>query len=386
MERQPPQSSSAPTRPIPITVFTGFVGAGKTTIILSLLKRLPVGYKVVLLKNEFGDVKVDSELARESNVQVTEMLNGCLCCVLVGQMANALTEIRETQNPDRIIIETSGSAFPAPIAWQIRQLSDSFSLDAIVTVVDCLNFRGYEDTSYTARLQAQYSDLILLNKHELVNERQLDDVIDRVNDLNTDTVKVNVDADKGIAPDLVFGIDTKLFELSDRPSDERKWAAMIDPAHMQSDVQVATIKGRTAETSKSPAAAESCRAKDHSQEDCGCNREHSSSPAALSKFVAAASPITREALTALFEPIPVDTVYRIKGFVLLAPTPPATDTPRLHIVNWAFGRMELTPVRRDDPAHVGVGVLLTVMGQFGMKTWVGKIEDVLLSGNIDYRT
>ncbi|KAI8592774.1 CobW/HypB/UreG, nucleotide-binding domain-containing protein [Geranomyces variabilis] len=363
-------------RPIPITVFTGFVGAGKTTIILSLLKRLPVGYKVVLLKNEFGDVKVDSELARESNVQVTEMLNGCLCCVLVGQMANALNEIRETQNPDRIIIETSGSAFPAPIAWQIRQLSNSFSLDAIVTVVDCVNFRGYEDTSYTARLQAQYSDLILLNKHELVTERQLDDVIDRVNDLNTDTVKVHVDADKGIAPDLVFGIDSKLFELSDRASDERKWAAMIDPAHMQSDVQVATIEGRTAESSSS--ASQSCNGKDHTL-DCSCNGGHST---AASKFIAA-SPITREALATLFEPIPADTVYRIKGFVLLAPTLPATDSPQLHIVNWAFGRMELTPVRRVDPAHAGVGVLLTVMGQFGMKTWVGKIKDVLLSDIID---
>ncbi|KAJ3146752.1 hypothetical protein HDU89_006007 [Geranomyces variabilis] len=376
MEQTPPPPSSAPTRPIPITVFTGFVGAGKTTIILSLLKRLPVGYKVVLLKNEFGDVKVDSELARESNVQVTEMLNGCLCCVLVGQMANALNEIRETQNPDRIIIETSGSAFPAPIAWQIRQLSDSFSLDAIVTVVDCVNFRGYEDTSYTARLQAQYSDLILLNKHELVNERQLDDVIDRVNDLNTDTVKVHVDADKGIAPDLVFGIDSKLFELTDRASDERKWAAMIDPAHMQSDVQVATIEGRTAGSSS--LASQSCNGKEHTQ-DCSCNGEHS--PAAWKSV--AASPVTREALATLFEPIPADTVYRIKGFVLLAPTPPATDLPQLHIVNWAFGRMELTPVRRADPAHAGVGVLLTVMGQFGMKTWVGKIQDVLLSDIID---
>ncbi|KAJ3164469.1 hypothetical protein HDU88_005346 [Geranomyces variabilis] len=376
MEQTSPPPSSVPTRPIPITVFTGFVGAGKTTIILSLLKRLPVGYKVVLLKNEFGDVKVDSELARESNVQVTEMLNGCLCCVLVGQMANALNEIRETQNPDRIIIETSGSAFPAPIAWQIRQLSESFSLDAIVTVVDCVNFRGYEDTSYTARLQAQYSDLILLNKHELVSERQLDDVIDRVNDLNTDTVKVHVDADKGIAPDLVFGIDSKLFELSDRASDERKWAAMIDPAHMQSDVQVATIEGRTAESSS--LASQSCNGKEHTQ-DCTCNGEHST--AALKSI--AASPITREALATLFEPIPADTVYRIKGFVLLAPTPPATDSPQLHIVNWAFGRMELTPVRRVDPAHAGVGVLLTVMGQFGMKTWVGKIKDVLLSDIID---
>jgi G3E family GTPase len=62
---------------LPVTVFTGFLGAGKTTIILELLTNLPPSYKVVLLKNEFGDVKVDSKIAKESNVQVTEMLNGC---------------------------------------------------------------------------------------------------------------------------------------------------------------------------------------------------------------------------------------------------------------------------------------------------------------------
>jgi G3E family GTPase len=62
---------------LPVTVFTGFLGAGKTTIILELLKNLPPSYNVVLLKNEFGDVEVDSKIASESNVKVTEMLNGC---------------------------------------------------------------------------------------------------------------------------------------------------------------------------------------------------------------------------------------------------------------------------------------------------------------------
>lgn len=80
---------------IPITVFTGFLGAGKTSVILSLLPKLPKDYKVVLLKNEFGDVEVDSKLAQESSLTaVSEILNGCMCCVLVGQMQNALIEIR----------------------------------------------------------------------------------------------------------------------------------------------------------------------------------------------------------------------------------------------------------------------------------------------------
>ena len=116
--------------PTPVTIFTGFLGSGKTTLILSLLPQLPKNYKLALLKNEFGDVAVDSELASQSSISgVKELLNGCICCNLVGQLGDALKALRagvealdETpsenlepfqQNvraPDRIIIETSGSA------------------------------------------------------------------------------------------------------------------------------------------------------------------------------------------------------------------------------------------------------------------------------------
>jgi G3E family GTPase len=107
-----------------------------------------------------ADGLVDSELAKESNIDgVQEMLNGCLCCTLVGRMADALLELKgksfipckislaEKYNPARIIVETSGSAFPAPIAIQIRQLTrenKGVHLDSIITIVDCIHFRGYE--------------------------------------------------------------------------------------------------------------------------------------------------------------------------------------------------------------------------------------------------
>ncbi|THH00082.1 hypothetical protein EW026_g2402 [Hermanssonia centrifuga] len=198
-------SEATPQTPpsIPITVFTGFLGAGKTSIILSLLPRLPEGYKVVLLKNEFGDVEVDSQLAKQSNLTaVSEILNGCMCCVLVGQMENALLEIREKFRPDRIIIECSGSAFPATLAFQIRELErktmNDLKLDAIVTVIDAENFIGYEDASPTARMQASYSDIILINKWEHVTEQQLDVLIDHVNTLNDTTPKIRSSRRKGL--------------------------------------------------------------------------------------------------------------------------------------------------------------------------------------------
>jgi len=195
---------------IPVTVFTGYLGSGKTTIILNLIKQLPKGYTVVMLKNEFGNMAVDSELARASNIGVKEYLNGCLCCVLIGKLGNALEELLDQYKPDHIIIETSGSAYPGPIAWEIRKI-DRLRLDGLITVIDAINFEGYKDKSYTAKLQTKDTDLILINKHEKVDERTLDTVLDDVYELNPQTPKVRTDRGT-IDPDLIFGLDTKLFE------------------------------------------------------------------------------------------------------------------------------------------------------------------------------
>ena len=115
---------------------------------------------------------MDSRVIQQSSISgVKEILNGCLCCILVGQMKTAISEVLEKYAPDRILIETSGSAFPGPLVWQVQEMAKEgipVRVDGVITVVDCLNFCGYEDTSYTARLQAKYTDLILLNKWELV--------------------------------------------------------------------------------------------------------------------------------------------------------------------------------------------------------------------------
>jgi G3E family GTPase len=197
---------------VPITVFTGYLGSGKTTIILNIIKQLPNDYKVVLLKNEFGDVEVDSAIALNSHIAVKEMTNGCLCCTLVGKMQNAIEEILKLYSPDRIIIETSGSAYPAPIALQIKNMDQGrVNLDGIVTVIDALNFSGYIDKSYTAKIQAQFTDLILINKYEEVSENDLDSILDDVYELNPETPKI--ETDRGwVNKQLIFGLDTKLLD------------------------------------------------------------------------------------------------------------------------------------------------------------------------------
>jgi len=192
---------------IPITVFTGYLGAGKTTIIKNLVEQLPKDYRSVWLKNEFGDLAVDSELMKETNIAVKEMLNGCLCCVLVGRLGEAIKEIVTKHQPERIIIETSGTAFPGPIALAIKELAPSVALDGLVVVVDMLNFSGYLDRSFTAKLQTKYTDLILLNKHESLTEVERDDVLDDIYELNPDTPKVET-VRGWVDKDLVFSLES----------------------------------------------------------------------------------------------------------------------------------------------------------------------------------
>ena len=130
--------------PIPITIFTGFLGSGKTTIILNLIPQLPKSYKLALLKNEFGDVAIDSQLAASASISgVKELLNGCICCNLVGQLGDALQTLKQDVRPERIIIETSGSAFPATLAIEVNRLAretGNYVLDGVVVVIDVENW------------------------------------------------------------------------------------------------------------------------------------------------------------------------------------------------------------------------------------------------------
>lgn len=316
---------------LPVTVFTGFLGAGKTTIALSLLKSLPKGYNLSLLKNEFGDVSVDSQLMRlasdgeDGHVSVVEIQNGCLCCVLVGQMKNALLELKEKYNPDRILIETSGSAFPAPIAWQVRELAnEGFVLDGIITVIDCVNFTGYEDNSYTAKLQAQYTDLIVLNKWESLNERELDIVIDHVATLNPDTPRVRFSAQEPLSLKVAFGLDTKLFQLA-----EHRNLFDGDKDHHSKEVETLTLE----KLEHDPVLLSSC----------------ASVEAALASI-----PLLNK-----------ETVFRIKGFVRIRPV---SGPPLWYILNWAFGSLRWTPILESQLGSLNSdfktkSLILTVMGK-----------------------
>lgn len=316
---------------IPITIITGFLGSGKTTLILNLIPQLPKDYRLALLKNEFGDVAIDSQLASSSSISgVKELLNGCICCNLVGQLGDALETLRNDVKPARIIIETSGSAFPATLAMEVNRLgreTGCFSLDGVIVVIDVENWKGYEDTSYTAKMQARYTDLIVFNKWEHVDERRYEDCLDRVGDLELQIA--NVKSDHGrVDMSLLLGLDSTLAKdiTLQAPLDVQEAHSHEHKADHQSEVEVLSVT--------------------------------------LSPKVGKTSAVNLESLETFLLSAPKDEIYRIKAIVA-ASRPPASSggnaeaamvrqgqTTADYILNWAFGRWNFTPMGTASPSYV----------------------------------
>lgn len=190
---------------VPATVFTGFLGSGKTTIITHLLKYLDnMGQKVAYLKNEIGDADLDAKLVQGQNFMGKEILNGCICCTLVGPFMAAIDELIDDFQMDRIIVESAGSADPASMALMVSN-HPRLIRDGVITIVDALNFNGFEDISTVANRQAELTDLIVLNKVELVDDERKRVVVGYVRELNAYAPIVEAQGGK-LNADLAFGL------------------------------------------------------------------------------------------------------------------------------------------------------------------------------------
>ena len=337
--------------PTPITILTGFLGSGKTTLILNLIPQLPSTYRLALLKNEFGDLAVDSALASSTSISgVQELLNGCICCNLVGQLSDALFELR-SMSPARIIIETSGSAFPATLAMEVNRIAKetpgSFVLDGVISVIDVENWKGYDDTSPTARMQARYTDLIVFNKHELVDSSLFETCLDRIGDLELQTAWVK--SVKGwVDSEVILGIDNSLIRqegLLEAIAAEHS-AGLRGSQHHQEEVEVLSVTL----TSKSN-SVESVKLDDF--ED-------------------------------LLLSAPKDEVYRIKGLIASSLPPPDSTGDRrpslkqgveLYVLNWAFGRWTYTALTQSTDVMKGASARLTfILARGEANKWKRKLD------------
>ena len=378
--------------PIPITIVTGFLGSGKTTLILNLVPQLRAAnpdYRLALLKNEFGDLAVDSQLAASSAVAgVRELLNGCICCNLVGQLGDALEELTAakddaTPGPSRIIVETSGSAFPATLALEVNRLARStggkYALDGVVSVIDVENWQGYEDTSYTAKIQARYTDLVVFNKWESCDERRFDTCLDRLGDLHQDVAWVK--SKRGwVDAGLVFGVDGGLL------------AKALGEGQTEEDI----VAG---EKSKETDGHGHDHKHDHGHDHA---HDHQTEVEVLSVTLGGASSssaVDVEKLMTLLATAPKDEVYRIKAVVSVAASSaalvknsdesiqvgsvaetsadaapaPGSGTVR-YILNWAFGRWTFTPVAAASDEPVAALRVTVILARYESSKWTKKLE------------
>jgi G3E family GTPase len=199
-------------QPIPVTVLTGFLGSGKTTLLNRILSERH-GRKLAVIENEFGEVGVDHQLVIQSEEELFEMNNGCICCSVRGDLIRILGRLLKRKDRlDGILIETTGLANPAPVAQTFftdDEMRRNFRLDAVVTVVDAKHVGSHLDCDDESVKQLAFADVVLLNKTDLVTAPELEALEVRIRGINA-VARIHRTRDCNVALDQVLDIGARL--------------------------------------------------------------------------------------------------------------------------------------------------------------------------------
>mmetsp|Transcript_81838 Transcript_81838/g.162473 ORF Transcript_81838/g.162473 Transcript_81838/m.162473 type:complete len:341 (-) Transcript_81838:57-1079(-) len=178
----------------PVSILTGFLGAGKTTLVNHILRERH-GLRIAVIENEFGEVGVDDAIVLETEEEIFEMNNGCVCCTVRGDLIRILERLgRQRTGFDHVLIETTGLADPGPVAQTFfvsEEIKAKFELDAIITVVDAKHALPHiqeekpEGVENECVEQIAFADKILLNKVDLVASEEKQAMLDRLKAINS---------------------------------------------------------------------------------------------------------------------------------------------------------------------------------------------------------
>ena len=172
-----------------IDIVSGFLGAGKTTLIKKLLKEALAGTKVVLIENEFGDIGIDGGFLKESGIEIREMNAGCICCSLVGDFGTSLKEVMEAYAPERILIEPSGVGKLSDVMRAINDASEhtQMHLNSAVAVVDASKCKVYlKNFGEFFDNQIAYAGTIILSRTDKISDEKILECVDLLRNINAD--------------------------------------------------------------------------------------------------------------------------------------------------------------------------------------------------------
>jgi len=195
-----------------IDIFSGFLGAGKTTLIKKLIQEAFQGEQIVLIENEFGEIGIDGGFMREAGIRINELNSGCICCSLVGDFREALKQVVETYHPDRILIEPSGVGKLSDVTRAVEGVAETLpvSLNSFVTVADVnkvklymKNFGEFYDD------QVSHASCIILSRTGTADEKKIAAAVELLQQKNPTATVVTTDWDKLTGKQILCVMDGK---------------------------------------------------------------------------------------------------------------------------------------------------------------------------------
>ncbi len=171
-----------------IDIISGFLGAGKTTLIKKLLAEAFPGEKIVLIENEFGEISIDGGFLKETGVQISEMSSGCICCTLVGDFSKALVEVYERFHPDRVLIEPSGVGKLSDVIVAVKGIdAPDMELNSYITVADATKVRIYmKNFGEFYNNQIESAGTVILSRTQKLNQEKLEAAVALLREKNPD--------------------------------------------------------------------------------------------------------------------------------------------------------------------------------------------------------
>ena len=170
-----------------IDIISGFLGAGKTTLIKKLLSEAFAGEQVVLIENEFGEIGIDGGFLKESGIEIREMNSGCICCSLVGDFGKSLREVVDTYHPDRILIEPSGVGKLSDVIKAVQDVQNDIDaeLNSFTTVVDATKCRIYrKNFGEFFSNQIEYAGAVILSRTDKAKPEKIEESVSLLRELN----------------------------------------------------------------------------------------------------------------------------------------------------------------------------------------------------------